>query len=234
MKLHYPFDSLERCTKSLTETGCLTIDWELWQKEQETFQIRINGEKPFKDGSEITVSEHDVFNMSDRQVDAYLDWYEKTWISSEEKERNYRSLPQDLLDMFPTGRLDGSEPILASSSAEEARVAQDAHVRKLLAMQKSLKIREVVSEGREGKQTHPVRRIGSMYECYRYANHLSPHAKSFYEVAAKLAAVSLPTLVGAVYKLELQLQKWRREELSKEAKGSTTDETIHSIQVEDV
>ena len=234
VKLYHPFDSLERTTKSLTEIGCLTIDWDHWQKEQVTLVAKIRGDKPFRAGSEINVSEHDVFNMTDLQLDAYLDWYEKTWIDPEEKERNYRSLPQDLLNMFPTGRVDGYRAPPVSSPTEEARVAQDAYTQKLVTVQKGLKMREIVSEAREGKRTHPVRRLGSMYACYRRVKDLPPHAKAFYEVAATMAAISLPTLVTAVYKLELKLQKWRKTQSSKEAEGSTTDDLIDPVVDEDV
>ena len=234
VKLYHPFDSLERSLKSLTDIGCLTIDWDLWQKEQAALVAKIRGTKPFRAGAEINVSEHDVFNLTDLQVDAYLDWYEKTWIDPEEKEQNFRSLPQDLLDMFPTGHLDGSRTPLVDNPTEELRVSQDAHTQKLIDMQKGLKMREVVSEAQEGKRTHPVRRIGSMYACYRHVKDLPPHAKAFYEVAATMTAISLPTLVTAVYKLELKLQRWRKDQLSKDVDGSTRDELIDPVDDEDV
>ncbi|MCJ1282154.1 hypothetical protein MMC26_001477 [Xylographa opegraphella] len=234
VKLYHPFDPLERFPKSLSDIGCLTIDWDLWQNEQAALAKKIKGNKPFPAGSEINVREHDVFNMTDLQIDTYLDWYEKTWIDPEEKERNYRSLPQDLLDMFPTGRLNGSKAPPVTNLAEELKLSQDAHTQKLIAVQKGLKMREVVSEAREGKQTHPVRRLGAMYACYRHVTDFPPLAKVFYEVAATVVAVSLPTLVTAVYLLEVKLQKWRKIQLRKEAEKSTTSEIVDPSSDEDV
>ena len=234
VKLYHPFDPLERYTKLLTETGCLTVDWDLWQKEQATLEAKIKGNKPFSAGSEINVSEHDVFDMTDLQVDAYLDWYEKTWIDPEEKERNYRSLPQDLLNMFPTGRLDGSRNSPVNDPTEGLRISQDAYTQKLTAVQNGLKMREVVSEAREGKRTHPVRRIGSMHACYRHMKDIPLHAKVFYEIAATVVTISLPTLVTAVYNLELKLQKWRKAQLSKKAEVSLADEVVDTVDDEEM
>lgn len=230
VKLYHPFDSVERYTRSLTEMGCLTIDWDVWNKIHETYAAKIQGKKPFVDGSEVHVNEHDVFNLSNQQIDAYLDWYEKTWIDPESKEHQTRYISQELLDMFPTGRADGIGPVPPVDQKAGAKWEQDTLVEKLIAVQKSLKTRSVISKAREGKQQEPVNRIGSSYQAYRRVSDLPHQARSFYEAAAKIAGISLSTLVTAVYKLELRLQKLRKEQLRKESTENATDEMINAIE----
>ena len=93
---------------------------------------------------------------------------------------------------------------------------------KLVNAQKNLKVRSVTSEERAGKQNEPVRRVGSAYKRYRRLDEITPLAKIFYETTARLAGLSLRTLVAAVYRVELELLRRRKEQLSAELpeKGS--------------
>ncbi|MCJ1479159.1 Pol I core factor CF [Lambiella insularis] len=224
VKLYYPFDSIERHSRSLTDMGCLTIDWDVWNKAQEDYATKIKGDKPFIDGSEVLVNEHDVFDLSNQQIDAYLDWYEKTWIDPESKESSKQSISQELLDMFPTGRAETTRLDHHIDKDAEARTDYDILVEKLTTVQKGLKVRSVVSEAQEGKQREPVSRVGSSYEHYRHVSDLPSQARAFYEAAAKVAIISLSTLVAAVYKTELRLRRRRKEELFKEREEDTADE----------
>lgn len=230
IKLYHPFDCFDRHSKSLTEIGYLTINWDVWKKEYQTFNIRLRGDKPFEGGSEINLNEHDALAMSDEQMDGYLEWYEKTWLDLDEKERTSYSLPQELLDMFPTGRPNGPGSSVPQSKHSEEDVEHDVLIQKTLSTQRALKTRGVVSEGKEGKQTKRVRRIGSSYKRYRRVEDLPDHARVFYEATAKMAGLSLPTLVLAVFKMERKLQNWREERLKQEAEKSPTDESADMIE----
>lgn len=228
IKLYHPFDCFDRHPESLTEIGYLTINWDVWMKEYQTFNIRLRGNKPFEAGSEINLNEHDALAMSDEQMDGYLEWYEKTWLDLEEKERTSYSLPQELLDMFPTGRPNGPVGSVPQSKQSEEDAEHDVLIQNILSTQRALKTRGVVSEGKEGKegkQTKRVRRIGSSYKRYRRVEDLPDHAKVFYEATAKMAGLSLPTLVLAVFKMERKLQNWREERSKQEAEKSATDES---------
>ena len=225
-KLYHPFDSVDRYTRSLTEIGYLTIHWDVWVREHKTFTASLRGNKPFEPGSELNFNEHDAMAMSDEQMDHYLDWYEKTWIDSEEKEHTFRSLPQELLDMFPTGRPNVSITTVPPKKNPEKQTEHEALIQRVLSAQKSLKTRGIVSEGKVGKQTKRVRRIGSSYKRYRRVEDLPDYAKAIYEATAKLAGLSLQTLVLAVFRMERKLQTWREEELRREAEEDGSADLI--------
>ena len=74
-KLCHPFDDIVRVPESLTDPSVLRIDWNVWQD--------IVSEKPvkgFRKGEQVKVIDADVFQMSDKKLDEYLDWYQRTWI----------------------------------------------------------------------------------------------------------------------------------------------------------
>ncbi|KAL9118470.1 MAG: hypothetical protein Q9187_004987 [Circinaria calcarea] len=215
VKLYHPFDNLQRALNSSTEMGLLTIDWDTWNGARKVYDADANPDGRLTRDKDITMTERDVFNMSALQMDDYLDWYEKTWIDDEDKDHHARALPDQLLNMFPTGRLDGSTATTIDED-EETRKDQGKVLDKLEVTQKNLMVRDVILEATERKQAEPVRRIGSSYKQYRGIEDLTAQAKAFYEATASIVGVSLPTLVKAVYRMETALRRWRDEQEKKQ------------------
>ena len=177
-------------------------------------------------GKEISVNENDIMKMSGEQIDEYLDWSEKTWVDESQESRGH-DLPKQLLDMFPTGRLNGSIPVRISFG-EEAEIEKLFVDEKLMAVQGHLRVRSVISEKHETESNKVVRRIGSFYKRYREIEDLPPHAKLFYETAATLISTSLAVLVQAVLHIEAKLQYWRMKQLKDE------QEELGDIAMEDI
>lgn len=74
-KLCQPFDDIIRFPESFSDPSLLRINWDAW--------IEIMTEKPvagIKRGQEIAVTDNDVFKMKEKELDDYLDWYQRTWI----------------------------------------------------------------------------------------------------------------------------------------------------------
>ena len=212
VKLYHPFDSLPRYTKNLTELGILTVDWDVWIQAQKDHDCHPPTEGSLGRGNEIAVTEDDVFSLSGKQLDDYLDWYEKTWI---DEERASHALPQQLLDMFPTGRLDGPTP-LTDENPNGLPEAETAISQKLHAVQNSLKMRGVVSTETEAGTEVPIHRIGSFYKHYRSEDDLPPTGRAFYETVARLAEVTVATLVKVVFQTERKLHSWRQQQVKRE------------------
>jgi len=74
-KLCQPFDDIVRVPESVTDPSGLRLDWKTWSE--------IMTEKPhkgLKNGQEINVTDVDVFKMKGKELDDYLDWYQRTWV----------------------------------------------------------------------------------------------------------------------------------------------------------
>ena len=168
---------------------------------QKAHNASITDETHLQRGTEINVTEVDAMQMSGEQLDEYMDYYERTFI---DPDRIEQKLPKELLDMFPTGRLDGSEPVSYSYQEQFAK-EQEAVEETLNAVIGSMKLRKVIPKGSE----EPVRRIGSFYKRYRRVEDLDGSAKVFHEKVAEMVGVRLETLVLAVGQMERLLIKWR-------------------------
>lgn len=157
-------------------------------------------------GSEINTSEEDAMRMNSDQLDEYMDYYERTFIDRERAEQKTRGLPKQLLDMFPTNRLDGSEPFPYSYHLQVER-EQLATQQTLETVMGSLKIRPVMPADRDDGEG--VHRVGSFYKRYRHVEDLDGVAKLFYDRVAERVGLSIETLVLAVLQVEQMLIKWR-------------------------
>lgn len=229
VKLHHPFDHVQRYATAINDPGIMTVDWDIWCKQQKDFDHRLTSEGKLGRGNEMKIQDRDVLNMTGAQMDEYLDWFERTWVQEGNQEAKKGSLPTQLLDMFPTDRLDGSSaPVVDIQDLVDAD--QKALDVKLKAAQARLKIRGIVSEERAGKSKVPVRRMGSFYKRYRKEEDLPPTAKAFYEAAANLIAVSLHTLLVAVLQTEQKLLKYKKKQLDEADVGDSEDESLDQHQ----
>ena len=210
VKLYHPFDAFDRQVRSLADPAALTVDWTSWVDGQSSSKTHATDGTKLERGSEIRVTETDVMDMTGEQLDEYMDWYERTFVDELRTEAKDRSLPKQLLDMFPIGRTDGSGP--TPYSHDRMAVEEQETVNKRLNMViGKLRLRTVVSDNPEdcvginGDSTH----IGKFYKRYRNVEDLTPHAKAFHEAIAEAISVRLETLVLAVGQVERKLIKWR-------------------------
>lgn len=222
VKLHHPFDGTDRHASTLTDLGVMTIDWDVWCKNQKEFDARVTLGGKIGRGNEMKVRDRDVLNMTGDQMDEYLDWYERTWVKEGNQETRKGGLPTQLLDMFPIGRIDGSSAPVVDVQ-ELVNGDQEALDAKLKAVQGSLKIRGILLKEKGGKSKERVRRIGSFYKRFRKEKDFPPQAKTFYEAAANLIGISFHALLIAVLHTEQKLFNYRRRQL-KEGSAETSDE----------
>ena len=78
VKASQSFDSVECRPRSESEPAALAIDWTIWQPA-----LRTTDPAPdqFSSRRNMFVSEKDVFDMSQAQLDQYLDWHQRMWIN---------------------------------------------------------------------------------------------------------------------------------------------------------
>lgn len=146
--------------------------------------------------------------MTGEQLDQYMDYYERTFIDTERVETKHRGLPQQLLDMFPTGRLDGSSPVQYDHKEQEDKeqASADETSNRVIG---SLKLRPITSED-DGES---VPRMGSFYKRYRKIEDLEGHARGFHERVAQMMCIKLETLLVAVGQVERKLIVWQEAKM---------------------
>jgi RNA polymerase I-specific transcription initiation factor RRN7 len=71
-----------------------------------------------------------------------------------------------------------------------------------------------------------VARPGSSYPRYRTESDLPEMARSFYETAAKVAGVSLSTLIRAVSQTEIKISRWLDDKRRIEHHGDPTETDV--------
>lgn len=223
VKLDHPFDAITRHVRSLADSAALTIDWAVWVDAQSSHGVHDSGEAHLERGSEINVTEKDVMNMTGKDMDTYMDWYERTYVDEVRADEKARGPPQQLLDMFPTGRADDSSP--TPNNYEQAAAKQQETIEKRLNMvMGKLRLRNVVSDDSDGVR-EDSKPIGSFYKRYRKVEDLEPHAKAFHEAAAELVGVKLETLMIAVGQVEIKLLKYREAEVKAERLAAAENES---------
>ncbi|KAL8974578.1 MAG: hypothetical protein Q9197_001199 [Variospora fuerteventurae] len=230
VKIYHPFDSIDRHPRTLSDPGVLAVNWDHWCKVQQEYEFRETAGGTLGHGNEVKVIEADSFKLSGHQIDEYLDWFEKSFIDEERARKHPRGYPDQLLDMFPTGR-PGMSTNTSVSPAVQHQDDEEALQRKLKAVQGSLKVREVTSDSDDAtKDGDTVNRIGSFYKRYRKFEELSPAAKAFHEAAAKSVAIKLPSLLVAVQQIEHKLLSWRRKRLTADEESDSNEAASHEVE----
>jgi RNA polymerase I-specific transcription initiation factor RRN7 len=229
-KLGYPFDSdvVKRHPRSLGEPAALRYDWKKWMElRKQGSSLAERGSKlPLQKGQESNITDADVFQMSDEQLDQYMDWYQRTYTKSTEAEDN---INKELLDMFPLKPLPVEDPQRDPEGEREK-----TQLNRLKEVQTAMKpVRPVSDEDARQLQLDSetlveVKRPGSYYLQYRSMEELSlpgsKIAKAFYEAAAEVACMSVERLVKAVWQTEAKMDAWKSEKKRAERFGEIVPE----------
>ncbi|KAL2001956.1 hypothetical protein VTN02DRAFT_934 [Thermoascus thermophilus] len=212
-KLFFPFDDVKRYPTSLREPTAQVLDWKLWAQAQRQFESRATAGGRIGKGNEILVTENDVLKMTGPQLDEYMDWYEKSWLDSSR-------VSNPLADMFPTGRMGtGTEtqpnvPVSVPEPDDEEAINE-----KIRTVMSELRPRRAVSTEQAANLEKEIPRPGSFYRHYRTESSLPETARPFYEAAAKVAGLSVRTLVRVVFQTELRIERWQEDRRRMEYHG---------------
>ena len=199
-KLMFPFDDRERCPRSATDLSAFRLDWGVWTELQnsnhDSGQSHLTFEQAF------VFNESDVLEAADDKLDAYLHWCEGNVASEEVREKGRAGRDADfrrtLFKMFPTDSDRPKGKHTASSSLENHKDKRTRQVQSMLVPKQVWEMSEAPEK---------VRRAGSLYLRFRTVEELSGQARQFFEMAAKLAGLSLESMIQAVFMMERKVQK---------------------------
>lgn len=184
-KLLYPFDGVERPPVSYRDPSSLQIDWTKWR------ELMRDAQSEGLERREINqLQPEDAWTMSDRKIDDYLDWYEKTQV----KQGNET---QELTELFPLGHMrpQHPRPELTEAEIDERLGTAQSYIRSV-----------------PPEKGNWVKRAGDDHAIYRTAEDLPDLAKAFYGKAADISGLSLGKLVKAVYAVETRVYRWSNQE----------------------
>ncbi|KAK0128977.1 hypothetical protein ONS95_000920 [Cadophora gregata] len=189
-KLAHPFDNVDRTPESYSDPSVVKIDWSQWTKATAQESLRC-----VEKGEVFKVTDANVWNMSARKLDDYLDWYENTWIDNRDAK-----ISEQILQIFPMYK-SSPHPRKDNSHHEDATA-------RLRSMQQTLILQEPRPiEGDSG--CGEVLRAGELYKRYRMDEELPDEASAFFELAASIVCISSEQLLRNVFRLEVHLETWR-------------------------
>lgn len=214
-KLLFPFDNIQRLPKRPTELAALGMDWERWGKIRQRTSMGHDGGAPLRYQQALQTTENDVLNMSEDKLDQYMDWYQRMYVDEEAQET--RKLGKEagfrraMYRMFPINRTaserddaEGKEPLIETSLATDSENL-------LKDVQAALKPLRVLSEEAAAEAHATPDRPGNYYKRHRTVMELHGLTKAFHEDAAKLAGLSLESMLSGVFALEKRLEQWESQ-----------------------
>ncbi|KAJ5758043.1 uncharacterized protein N7511_006737 [Penicillium nucicola] len=204
-KLLFPFDDLKRYPTSNKEPAAQTMDWPQWVRAQKLYDHDPRYSNKIGNATALQVTDKDVMDMTSTQMDSYMDWYESSWLDTSKA-------PDRIAELFPISRAEPAiQPVPAAVSEPTSRPelgSMNSNLDTLLhSVMQDMRARRVVPEGDEG-----TKRPGQWYRRYRWESQLNESARAFYEVAARLAAVPLKTLVRSVSLVEHRIGKLQEDQ----------------------
>ena len=240
-KLLFPFDSdtVKRYPKTSSDPTTLRINWAAWLEAKTTHgkasEAALNPDGGLKPGSEIHVTDNDTLDMTDQQLDHYMDWYQQTWIKSNPPAQTAQSqepggIDKEILDMFPLHDV----PERTKTREQNRQLDAEENVRlnaRIKQVQSSLKPRRAISEDEAFERGLDILRPGVYYprftklEDLERADNGAPRV--FHEEAARTACLSVKALLLAVNRTEEKVEQWladrRREDVFGDGREGDVD-----------
>jgi RNA polymerase I-specific transcription initiation factor RRN7 len=245
-KLIFPFDSdvVKRYPRSINEPAAQRIDWKKWmdlrkQRVADAEATDVEGgeeetrsKPPLQKGREVEVTDADVFKMSGEDLDRYMDWYQRTWIKSNDGEDNPN---KEIQDMFPLKPLPAEDP-----HRDPEREVEETQLKIVREVHAAMKMNRVVSE-EDAAQLQldseipvEIKRTGEVYRLYPRVEDMPEAARAFYEAAAEAACMSVEKLVNAVRQTETKIENWKREKKRAERFGEAEEDERDEDRNEDM
>ncbi|KAI1625976.1 hypothetical protein EDD37DRAFT_324476 [Exophiala viscosa] len=231
-KLLFPFDSqtVRRYPQHPNDPITLRLDWTAWLIAKDQFdKVSETMTEPdsLKSGSEIHVTDKDVFNLSDKQLDQYMDWFQRSWINStstQARQSQENALDKEILDMFPLHDLP--EPVKTPEQDQQARALEQERLNtRIHEVQGTLLPRRAISLEEEAERGIDVLRPGEKYPRFFHVDELDKTDKVvriFHEEAARAACLSLKALLRAVNRSEEKIERWLRDRRRQDVFGDDT------------
>ena len=212
-KLLYPFDEFYRYPTTPAEPAATLFSWEIWSQtlsnSAEASQSAAAAPAKLSFEQAMKIEDKDVFAMSEKELDNYLDFYEQTWMEGDPKgQGKERDFQEALFRMFPTNKAKSLvNPSTSSSGQEGEAIDPKSESAKIVEIISAMQPQRAVTEEQAEKVEEPVLRPGNRYQRHRDMSTVLGFEKLFYEEVARLTGMSVISLVKAVFLTELRIQR---------------------------
>ncbi|OQD84436.1 hypothetical protein PENANT_c013G03247 [Penicillium antarcticum] len=208
-KLLFPFDDLKRYPTTNKEPAAQTMDWPLWARAQKHYDHDARFGNQIGKKTALQVTDKDVMDMTSTQLDNYMDWYESSWLDTSKA-------PDRIAELFPICRAEPDVQPAPAAASEPTSATEPGSITSKLdtllqTVMQDMRARRVIPEEDQG-----AKRPGQWYCRYRWESQLNDSARAFYEVAARLAAVPLKTLIRTVSLVEHRIAKLQEDQERRE------------------
>jgi RNA polymerase I-specific transcription initiation factor RRN7 len=212
VKLFYPFTTIPNPNTS-SEPAVALLNWSSWHETLAS--SRTNKE----DGlSKLTIEtltntkEKDVFGMTERNMDQYMDFYQDSFIDSSRSENETSEFRRALYNMFPIESPSRQNP----AENKQEVLGEDKQLEVVKTVHGTFIPATIIAEGDESKGTV---RPGQGYTFWKKKEDLPSNARRFYEEMARTAGLEIDMLVTAVFFAEKSIVKWRKRGETSEGGG---------------
>ncbi|KAK6346764.1 Pol I core factor CF [Orbilia brochopaga] len=226
VKLCYGLDGVTRYAKTPWEIANMTLDWESWKKIVEMKESDVsNGAVASRDRNwQLGVREDEIYGFTDREMDEYLDWFEKNWVKKDSSKPT-----AGIAKLFEDRSGEGTnpkDPNRKEASGEEVRVKLlEMRVDAFKKMQGSAKINVPAADWtvRENRAVRKVVRPGENYPRYlKWEDVSSEQLRTLYKAAAARIAVDVEGFAFVVQRLENRL--WQTVRSRSRSRGKQSRE----------
>ncbi|KAI5302042.1 Pol I core factor CF, partial [Ascosphaera pollenicola] len=189
--------------RAYDEPASLVFDWGKWlavHKEDE--EKRASDATKLENDEALCTRETDAFELSEEQMDDYMDWYERMFILTNDTSTN------PLAEMFPTSRPQATPK---SAPTTTPKTPDEQTVSRIQTVMSHLTSRPLTTDNAFNSSEVNVK-PGSRYRRYRKEDDFPDEiTRYFHEKAAEVIGVSVKTLLMGVYSTETRVLDWLAE-----------------------
>ncbi|KAF3937439.1 hypothetical protein ABW19_dt0208878 [Dactylella cylindrospora] len=220
LKLCTSLDGIRRHSYTISEVSNMTPDWEPWKsiiqmKEKDVKPKDFDGSTVRDRNWQLTVEESEIYGFTEKEMDEYLDWFEKNLAGGEDGDSRPTA---GIIKLFEDNKEQQSTSTIEESVEDTKVKLMEERIKTFKKMQKMARIGRAIPEGAKAEVGEKVVRPGEKYQRHRdWEAVTSEKLRVIYKAAAERMAMEVEEFVYVVQKMEYRLGKAVKGRMKKEA-----------------
>ncbi|KAF8477206.1 hypothetical protein BDZ91DRAFT_672662 [Kalaharituber pfeilii] len=186
-KLAWGLDGIKRMPEDNMEPAAIILNQKCWE--------RFLAANKFKGDAIFDYKDMNILKIPGEELDAYMDWYERTWLSSEGQGKT--KLSEHLLSLFPTSQ--------KSTFGDQQFVPEHSDLQDIKTLHANVEVvQKAETESEMGLGTNIS--VGEHYPIWRLDSELPPHAMMLLDAASTLVCTSREYLCKSLRHMEFMFR----------------------------